>query len=160
MPTIAPAWPSRRGSAWRYSSSEARFCDVHLLGGAGRRAHAEPRRLRGDLAPDGALRGRAEVVPKPAQLGMRRPRRGREPARAVRPAALLDALRRDLQLRAGGDEDRALEHAVLLRADELLALVEEDAVPSGLETRSDSTEPASLTSVTVSPAAEASSRPT
>src|SRR5262245_24788587 len=58
---------------------------------------------------------------------MRRTRRRCEPTRAVSPAALLDALRRDLELGAGGDEDRTLEHTILLRADELLALVQKSS---------------------------------
>jgi hypothetical protein len=47
--------------------------------------------------------------------------------RAARPAALLDARDRDLQSRARIDEDAHVQDAILLRADELLAVVEQDA---------------------------------
>ncbi len=46
-------------------------------------------------------------------------------ARAL-PAAGLDAAHRDAQLGAGGDQHRDVEGAVLLGAEHLLALVEED----------------------------------
>lgn len=52
--------------------------------------------------------------------------RGREPLRAVGPAAALDTIERNGQLRVRLGEDRPLENSVLLRADELFALVEED----------------------------------
>ena len=45
--------------------------------------------------------------------------------RGAVPAALLDARDGDRQLRAGADEHRHVEDAVLLRADELLAVVEQ-----------------------------------
>ena len=50
------------------------------------------------------------------------------PVAAAVPAALLDAADRDLELRVGGDEDREVEDAVLLRPEDLLALVEEDGL--------------------------------
>ena len=45
---------------------------------------------------------------------------------AAVPAAGLDAAHRHAQLRAGGDEHGHVEGAVLLRAEDLLALVEQD----------------------------------
>jgi hypothetical protein len=67
-----------------------------------------------------------------AELRVGRARRGGECARAIRPATLLDATDRDLELRARRDQDRALEDPVLLRADELLALVEEGGGGEGV----------------------------
>ncbi len=55
-------------------------------------------------------------------------RRGVEVDRRSVPAALLDARDGNRQLRAGADEHRHVEDAVLLRADELLAVVEQHAL--------------------------------
>ena len=71
-------------------------------------------------------RGEQRLRLAPAQLGVRRVRRGREPCRARAPAALLDARDGDPRLRPAADEHGHVEDAVLLRADELLAVVEQD----------------------------------
>jgi len=91
--------------------------------------------LRRQLVPDAALVGHV------AMAGANRagdPRRlllahrgeeggvaGREVATAVTPTPLLDAAHRDRQLRLRGHEHRGVEDAVLLRADQLLAVEEE-----------------------------------
>jgi hypothetical protein len=54
-------------------------------------------------------------------------RRGLEELRAPRPAPLLDAGDGDLQRRLRLDEHRDVEDAVLLRAHEFLAVVQQDA---------------------------------
>ena len=58
-----------------------------------------------------------------------------EARRRARPAALLDAGDRDRQLRAGADEDGDVEDPVLLRADELLAVVEQHVVVERVDDR-------------------------
>jgi hypothetical protein len=97
---------------------------VHRLLRRGRRERAEARRLRRDLGPDRGLA--AARVPVLAQRRVGGARRRLERRRRVLPAAGLDAARGKRQLRACGHERRPLEHPVLLGADELLALVEED----------------------------------
>ena len=59
------------------------------------------------------------------------------------PAALLDAGDGDRQLRAGLDEHAHVEDPVLLRADELLAVVEQHPRVGRVRTTSSGTEPAS-----------------
>ena len=96
--------------------------DVDRLLRARRRRGLEALRLRRDLVPDGLLA-------RPALLAERRVgrvRRGLELGRAERPAARLDAAHRQARLRVRRDERELLDDPVLLRADELLALVEQD----------------------------------
>src|SRR5262249_28942589 len=83
----------------------------------------EPRVLRGHSSPDARLRAL-----RAAKLRRGRPRRGREDARPVGPAPLLDAGDREGGDGLGRDQRRALDDAVLLGADELLALVQEDGL--------------------------------
>ena len=134
----------------RVSSSVApRSTYIASWAPVGRSSRAAPTSRRRCSRPRSG-RGRRRVLVA-AKLRVGGARRGREAARAVRPAARLDAGDRDVELGAGRDEDRPLEDAVLLGADELLALVEEDALLQRVDEAKGGTEPASSTSVTARP---------
>ena len=69
--------------------------------------------------------GREPLALASAQIRGSRVRRGPESGRARTPAPFLDARDGDCRLRAGGDEHGHVENPVLLRARQLLAVVEE-----------------------------------
>ena len=95
--------------------------------------------LRIHLVPDLALRHasrerlrRERFRLEPAQVGVRDVRRRAEAIAPPAPAALLDAGDGDLELRARADEHADVEDPVLLRSDELLAVVEEHGIAGGV----------------------------
>jgi hypothetical protein len=83
--------------------------------------------------------------------------RGAEAVALAAPASLLDARDGDRELRARADEDADVEDPVLLRADELLAVVEQDGVVREVLDESSGTDPESEVSVMRRPRGSASS---
>ena len=85
--------------------------------------------LRAGLIPRAAapVGGGALGAPQPGVGGVWRDAERLGVALVV-PAAVLDAANRDLDLRAGWDQDRLIDRSVLLRARDQLALLEQHAL--------------------------------
>ena len=138
--STAPHWPGASAKAFSSASSRA-ACASNVSRFA---AVSERTPIRdcfvAHLVPDVALREPAceRLSPRAsrpcAAAGAECEMCGAEPNESLRaaPAPLLDARDGDRQLRAGADEDADVEDPVLLRADELLAVVEQHGAVGGV----------------------------